>query len=98
MIRRPPRATRTDTLCPDTTLFRSAWRRLGRTGVAGGVLRELAAAWGGARSVVDCVPGDQLRRIRLSARIGCGGRDRAAACMGRAAAVTRAAEIGRAHV
>src|SRR3546814_7695316 len=41
-----------------------AWRRLGRTGVAGGVLRELAAAWGGARSVVDCVPGDQLRRIR----------------------------------
>src|SRR3546814_13122034 len=23
MIRRPPRATRTDTLCPDTTLFRS---------------------------------------------------------------------------
>src|SRR3546814_9571588 len=29
MIRRPPRSTRTDTLCPDTTLFRSAvfaWR------------------------------------------------------------------------
>src|SRR3546814_5937449 len=23
MIRRPPRSTRTDTLCPDTTLFRS---------------------------------------------------------------------------
>src|SRR3546814_6339992 len=27
MIRRPPRSTRTDTLCPDTTLFRS--RRAG---------------------------------------------------------------------
>src|SRR3546814_2266716 len=31
MIRRPPRSTRTDTLCPYTTLFRSleAYRRLG---------------------------------------------------------------------
>src|SRR3546814_6772200 len=27
MIRRPPGATRTDTLCPDTTLFRSRRRR-----------------------------------------------------------------------
>src|SRR3546814_7133160 len=27
MIRRPPRSTRTDTLCPYTTLFRSKWRR-----------------------------------------------------------------------
>src|SRR3546814_7825966 len=26
MIRRPPRSTRTDTLVPYTTLFRSAWR------------------------------------------------------------------------
>src|SRR3546814_11506704 len=29
MIRRPPRATRTDTLFPYTTLFRSAERRVG---------------------------------------------------------------------
>src|SRR3546814_13127500 len=28
MIRRPPRSTRTDTLCPYTTLFRAAGRRL----------------------------------------------------------------------
>src|SRR3546814_4825841 len=27
MIRRPPRSTRTDTLFPYTTLFRSPWRR-----------------------------------------------------------------------
>src|SRR3546814_9720725 len=27
MIRRPPRSTRTDTLFPYTTLFRSCWRR-----------------------------------------------------------------------
>src|SRR3546814_1389139 len=31
MIRRPPRSTRTDTLFPSTTLFRSTWhRRFGR--------------------------------------------------------------------
>src|SRR3546814_7952532 len=34
MIRRPPRSTRTDTLCPYTTLFRSIagerWLRVGR--------------------------------------------------------------------
>src|SRR3546814_8979278 len=29
MRRRPPRSTRTDTLVPYTTLFRSAWRELG---------------------------------------------------------------------
>src|SRR3546814_7965793 len=33
MLRRPPRSTRTDTLFPYTTLFRSPWRR------AHGVLR-----------------------------------------------------------
>src|SRR3546814_19731116 len=30
MIRRPPRSTRTDTLFPDTTLFRSAWQLIVR--------------------------------------------------------------------
>src|SRR3546814_8575132 len=30
MVRRPPRSTRTDTLCPYTTLFRSAGRGLCR--------------------------------------------------------------------
>src|SRR3546814_14340710 len=30
MIRRPPRSTRTDTLFPYTTLFRSPWPRSGR--------------------------------------------------------------------
>src|SRR3546814_9173471 len=38
MIRRPPRATRTDTLLPDTTLFRSpsdiGRRHIGKTGQA----------------------------------------------------------------
>src|SRR3546814_13187847 len=31
MIRRPPRSTRTDTLCPYTTLFRSAFRQVAVT-------------------------------------------------------------------
>src|SRR3546814_4068526 len=39
MIRRPPRSTRTDTLFPYTTLFRSL-RRLHRAGAAGGVGHE----------------------------------------------------------
>src|SRR3546814_17744337 len=49
MIRRPPRSTRTDTLFPYTTLFRSArarspgWRRWGcrASGVFAALLREL---------------------------------------------------------
>src|SRR3546814_2860873 len=42
MIRRPPRSTRTDTLFPYTTLFRSPLRVLGDPGVVGGgVEREV---------------------------------------------------------
>src|SRR3546814_12868923 len=39
MIRRPPRSTRTDTLFPYTTLFRSI-RRYARSGVATGASRR----------------------------------------------------------
>src|SRR3546814_19588928 len=42
MIRRPPRSTRTDTLCPCTTLFRSAKH-----------LREPLGRKGGNRDVVE---------------------------------------------
>src|SRR3546814_1610069 len=44
MIRRPPRSTRTDTLFPYTTLFRSlasAERRARRRGLVAGVRQEL---------------------------------------------------------
>src|SRR3546814_1137970 len=41
MIRRPPRATRTDTLFPYTTLFRSAFRRRRRSGKGAGPLDPL---------------------------------------------------------
>src|SRR3546814_12892091 len=43
MIRRPPRSTRTDTLFPYTTLFRSYLHRRGRVG--GGVVTRLAATF-----------------------------------------------------
>src|SRR3546814_7033704 len=48
MIRRPPRSTRTDTLFPYTTLFRSLIKRLGitlisMTGNPNSVLAEAAA-------------------------------------------------------
>src|SRR3546814_19036278 len=42
MIRRPPRATRTDTLFPDTTLFRS---RTGSAGVRAVWSHHLQKAW-----------------------------------------------------
>src|SRR3546814_20052496 len=46
MIRRPPRSTRTDTLFPYTTLFRSAhqpeiWRAAGSPPWPGGNIRDL---------------------------------------------------------
>src|SRR3546814_18780052 len=37
MIRRPPRSTRTDTLFPYTTLFRSGLMGLGRVAIASGL-------------------------------------------------------------
>src|SRR3546814_10631817 len=46
MIRRPPRSTRTDTLCPYTTLFRSACRR--RSG-AGRICRRVPEGRGRRR-------------------------------------------------
>src|SRR3546814_11185592 len=54
MIRRPPRSTRTDTLFPYTTLFRSRWQRVGK-------------AWAGRR-ITDkrepILPGPGSCRIR----------------------------------
>src|SRR3546814_8119007 len=52
MIRRPPRSTRTDTLFPYTTLFRS---------LVGDVLIE-------GRPVRNCWPGFELARHRVSPR------------------------------
>src|SRR3546814_5055406 len=64
MVRRPPRSTRTDTLFPYTTLFRSRWRsrprREARTGVRWRCRRATA---NGGSSEHDRAP-DRARSIR----------------------------------
>src|SRR3546814_5177734 len=50
MIRRPPRSTRTDTLFPYTTLFRSGCRRAGSLGLGAALA---GAAAGGAAHALD---------------------------------------------
>src|SRR3546814_10792150 len=55
MLRRPPRATRTDTLFPYTTLFRSLYRLPG----IGGMERSLAVL--GAVNPVGEIPASQHR-------------------------------------
>src|SRR3546814_18953840 len=60
MIRRPPRSTRTDTLFPYTTLFRSnraARRAVGRRAPGAGLgprAGNQRAAWGGGGRVDPC--------------------------------------------
>src|SRR3546814_5758278 len=64
MIRRPPRSTRTDTLFPYTTLFRSR-RSGGRRGYPTGCSSE-----GGRR---EAWPAPRLRRRRRAASVAQGG-------------------------
>src|SRR3546814_15934144 len=72
MIRRPPRSTRTDTLFPYTTLFRSQWQA--RPGAGGGdpALPRPPARTGGLRrerGAVDApAAADDRRRGRRGAR------------------------------
>src|SRR3546814_7412593 len=49
MIRRPPRSTRTDTLFPYTTLFRSVWR--GGLSIWGAIALGALGAYIGARTM-----------------------------------------------
>src|SRR3546814_19033304 len=68
MIRRPPRSTRTDTLFPYTTLFRSAGRAAAVAGSGGGRLDPCARRRGGGRRA------PRPRRARLSPGRPAGGR------------------------
>src|SRR3546814_11591973 len=67
MIRRPPRSTRTDTLCPYTTLFRSALanaQKLSDGGKAGAMRRlqlPLQASVNGRVWAKVAAPGESLR-------------------------------------
>src|SRR3546814_2238578 len=64
MIRRPPRSTRTDTLFPDTTLFRARPKlhlpRLPLTGEAPPTIRWLCLDIATRRLTPLQLPGDQL--------------------------------------
>src|SRR3546814_7906697 len=62
MIRRPPRATRTDTLFPYTTRFRSGVEEGGRKGLAQGVQR---ARHVGAAGQAEAQQGEAQRRQLL---------------------------------
>src|SRR3546814_14664016 len=65
MIRRPPRSTRTDTLFPYTTLFRSARRAKVREDLAAGTLTDREA--GGLLALVDEDAAD-LRQLLADAQ------------------------------
>src|SRR3546814_20307886 len=71
MIRRPPRSTRTDTLFPDTTLFRSAVAQHPGTAPAAGA-RDPGAAL--ARLRARLLHPARLRRRRQGGRRGADGR------------------------
>src|SRR3546814_8289423 len=64
MIRRPPRSTRTDTLFPYTTLFRSTIL-LGNEMTEAALIERIAArgdgVTGDGRHVAGGVPGDRVR-------------------------------------
>src|SRR3546814_80461 len=70
MIRRPPRSTRTDTLFPYTTLFRSVWRQEPEAG-AGGADR---IAYDAGLMAAEIVHDDDIARLeagdQLLANIG----------------------------
>src|SRR3546814_7959803 len=103
MIRRPPRSTRTDTLFPYTTLFRSGDRD--RPGEGGGRGRRYTAV---ARVAAGRTRPSALHHDRGAGRSlarRCGGRSRGGALRsdpvggdGRGDGCALTAEIGRAHV
>src|SRR3546814_2932305 len=79
MIRRPPRSTRTDTLFPYTTLFRSggvlrwtAYRRCS-SGLFGAKHDRRCPPFGLQRPVVDPVPASRRFHARLHDRVRCAG-------------------------
>src|SRR3546814_12079814 len=65
MIRRPPRSTRTDTLFPYTTLFRSG-------GAAGGVGRNHVAVASPSAAHFDGLVGDHALYARIAQRVAAG--------------------------
>src|SRR3546814_7449963 len=69
MIRRPPRSTRTDTLFPYTTLFRSAQRRIPAIEQRGRLDGELAAFDRYMRDVGGLADTTRRQRIHIIRRL-----------------------------
>src|SRR3546814_10253434 len=87
MIRRPPRSTRTDTLFPYTTLFRS-WR-IGRRVSERAVLGKAAA-----RALVGVPGGSRAGEKHQRRRAGRGGTIRAQVNRGRGSRADELAAVG----
>src|SRR3546814_3459076 len=68
MIRRPPRSTRTDTLFPYTTLFRSQ-RHLVDDGVLAGDLDRHRIDIGRNGAAAECAPGGKGEHPRAGAKV-----------------------------
>src|SRR3546814_16179009 len=105
MIRRPPRSTRTDTLCPYTTLFRSdvpGKRAFARNNIKRGAAMHYAYMQGGV-GWFESVRGICLRfvlghhAVDECNQLG-GGHDGADTALNLAGMRFMADEIGRAHV
>src|SRR3546814_2106826 len=67
MIRRPPRSTRTETLFPDTTLFRSAQRQPGTR--RGGAVAALPPGRDPAQDLPAVDPAAHLFRLAAGLRL-----------------------------
>src|SRR3546814_2043244 len=93
MIRRPPRSTRTDTLFPYTTLFRSVGAVAALIAVANGVDRHLAAVTRRLRGMKLLRPcGHRFRRCGAARTRRRSGRGAACGPGGLATALRRRAE------
>src|SRR3546814_5555400 len=109
MIRRPPRSTRTDTLFPYTTLFRSrlaalgasaqSWRLVDRDENLLERVAPICMSWAGARGwgVTETGGGLAIAAEGWRAKIRCVAADLSAGLDGLPLAPDEAVEIGRAH-
>src|SRR3546814_16643947 len=70
MIRRPPRSTRTDTLFPYTTLFRSARRRPSGPPLGLRVLDRIVVRWNRGAAPPDNVDPIYFKRVEQIHRVG----------------------------
>src|SRR3546814_13180058 len=84
MIRRPPRSTRTDTLFPYTTLFRSGLDHRHQLGLLHLVAGHIARAARGGKTATVAIAIEQIEQVQAGDA--------------HVAGNLRIAEIGRAHV